>query len=164
MEYKILESPTKNFSKSETLGVGGFGCVYKARLEENLCATVKTLEGENSDAIREFECSAKYRHIKLNVGGQWVVSKRCSYDIHKTYETIHGISETKVTSYRKPFTSTTQSGVYKSISRIWISNITYEGVHLSKVMAVSREVIPSKKARRKASQSKGSKPIPSRGE
>ncbi|CAI9759696.1 unnamed protein product [Fraxinus pennsylvanica] len=55
MEYKMLESATNNFSESEILGMGGFGCVYKAKLEENLCVAVKRLEGGSSDAIKEFE-------------------------------------------------------------------------------------------------------------
>ncbi|CAA2985629.1 probable receptor kinase At1g80640 [Olea europaea subsp. europaea] len=55
MDYNVLESATNNFSESEILGKGGFGCVYKATLEENLCAAVKRLEGGTSDAIKEFE-------------------------------------------------------------------------------------------------------------
>ena len=37
------------------MGEGGFGCVYKARLDDNLYAAVKKLNCENHDAEREFE-------------------------------------------------------------------------------------------------------------
>ncbi|MCD7472550.1 hypothetical protein HAX54_013818 [Datura stramonium] len=55
MEYKTLESATNKFQESEILGEGGFGCVYKARLEDNLYVAVKKLEGGTRDAIKEFE-------------------------------------------------------------------------------------------------------------
>ncbi|XP_009764253.1 probable receptor-like protein kinase At1g80640 [Nicotiana sylvestris] len=55
MEYKTLESATNNFQESEILGEGGFGCVYKAKLEDNLYVAVKKLEGGTQDAIKEFE-------------------------------------------------------------------------------------------------------------
>lgn len=55
MDYKVLETATNNFRESDILGEGGFGCVYKARLEENLYVAVKRLEGGSQDAVREFE-------------------------------------------------------------------------------------------------------------
>ncbi|KAJ8563130.1 hypothetical protein K7X08_031582 [Anisodus acutangulus] len=55
MEYKTLESATNEFQESEILGEGGFGCVYKAKLEDNLYVAVKKLQGGTQDAIKEFE-------------------------------------------------------------------------------------------------------------
>ncbi|CAN4102038.1 unnamed protein product [Withania somnifera] len=55
MEYKTLELATNKFQESEILGVGGFGCVYKAKLEDNSYVAVKKLEGGTQDAIKEFE-------------------------------------------------------------------------------------------------------------
>lgn len=55
MDYKVLETATNNFRESDILGEGGFGCVYKARLEEDLYVAVKRLEGGSQDAVREFE-------------------------------------------------------------------------------------------------------------
>ncbi|KAJ0644662.1 putative protein kinase RLK-Pelle-RLCK-X family [Helianthus annuus] len=55
MDYSLLESATGNFGEGEVLGVGGFGCVYRARIDENLCVAVKRLDGGSQDAIKEFQ-------------------------------------------------------------------------------------------------------------
>ncbi|KAA8525545.1 hypothetical protein F0562_007402 [Nyssa sinensis] len=55
MDYKLLETATSNFRESNILGEGGFGCVYKARMDDNFYAAVKKLDGGSPDAIREFE-------------------------------------------------------------------------------------------------------------
>ncbi|PSS11192.1 Receptor-like protein kinase [Actinidia chinensis var. chinensis] len=55
MDYKLLEFATKNFQESNVLGEGGFGCVYKACLDDNFHVAVKRLDGGSQDAITEFE-------------------------------------------------------------------------------------------------------------
>lgn len=55
IDYKILEKGTNNFRDSDILGEGGFGCVYKARLDDNLHVAVKKINGGGQDAEREFE-------------------------------------------------------------------------------------------------------------
>ncbi|KAK9080018.1 hypothetical protein SSX86_001693 [Deinandra increscens subsp. villosa] len=55
MDYKLLESATDNFGDGEILGEGGFGCVYRARIDENLCVAVKRMDGGSQDAIKEFQ-------------------------------------------------------------------------------------------------------------
>ncbi|KAJ1407767.1 Serine-threonine/tyrosine-protein kinase, catalytic domain [Sesbania bispinosa] len=55
IDYKQLEKATGNFKESNILGEGGFGCVYKARLDDNLDVAVKKLHCESHHAEREFE-------------------------------------------------------------------------------------------------------------
>nr|XP_043607014.1 probable receptor-like protein kinase At1g80640 isoform X2 [Erigeron canadensis] len=55
MDYNLLESATNKFGESEILGVGGFGCVYKAKLDENCSVAVKRLDGGSQDAVKEFQ-------------------------------------------------------------------------------------------------------------
>lgn len=55
VDYKTLEKATNNFGDDNILGEGGFGCVYKARLDDNLIVAVKKLDCASQDAVREFE-------------------------------------------------------------------------------------------------------------
>ncbi|KAK6927598.1 Serine-threonine/tyrosine-protein kinase, catalytic domain, partial [Dillenia turbinata] len=54
-DYKALETGTGNFQGQNILGVGGFGCVYKACLDDNFQVAVKRLDCGGQDAEREFE-------------------------------------------------------------------------------------------------------------
>ncbi|KAI8547373.1 hypothetical protein RHMOL_Rhmol07G0190500 [Rhododendron molle] len=55
MDYKFLETATENFQESKILGEGCFGCVYKAKLGENIQVAVKRLNGGSPNSVREFE-------------------------------------------------------------------------------------------------------------
>lgn len=55
IDYKQIEKATGNFKESNILGEGGFGCVYKARLDDNLDVAIKKLNCESQYAEREFE-------------------------------------------------------------------------------------------------------------
>ncbi|XP_015972068.1 probable receptor-like protein kinase At1g80640 [Arachis duranensis] len=55
IDYKQIEKGTNNFKESNILGEGGFGCVYKATLDDNLDVAVKKLHCENQYAETEFE-------------------------------------------------------------------------------------------------------------
>uniref|UniRef100_A0A0D9WF37 Protein kinase domain-containing protein n=1 Tax=Leersia perrieri TaxID=77586 RepID=A0A0D9WF37_9ORYZ len=54
-EYPSLEAATAKFSESNLLGVGGFGCVYRAVFDAGVTAAVKRLEGGGPDCEKEFE-------------------------------------------------------------------------------------------------------------
>lgn len=55
IDYKQIEKATGNFKESNILGEGGFGCVYKASLNDNLDVAVKKMHCENHFAEREYE-------------------------------------------------------------------------------------------------------------
>ncbi|PWZ07342.1 putative receptor-like protein kinase [Zea mays] len=55
IEYPSLEAATGGFSESNVLGVGGFGCVYKAVFDGGVTAAVKRLEGGGPECEKEFE-------------------------------------------------------------------------------------------------------------
>jgi hypothetical protein len=57
IEYPSLEAATGEFSESNVLGVGGFGCVYKAVFDGGVTAAVKRLEGGGPECEKEFEVS-----------------------------------------------------------------------------------------------------------
>lgn len=58
IDFKLIEKATNNFHESNILGEGGFGCVYKARLDDNLIVAVKKLDCATQDAGKEFEVSS----------------------------------------------------------------------------------------------------------
>ncbi|TVU03108.1 hypothetical protein EJB05_51361 [Eragrostis curvula] len=55
MDYTALEAATGKFSESNVLGVGGFGCVYKANFDGGDVAAVKRLGGGGQECEKEFE-------------------------------------------------------------------------------------------------------------
>ncbi|RLN07200.1 putative receptor-like protein kinase [Panicum miliaceum] len=55
MDYTSLEAATGKFSESSVLGVGGFGCVYKANFDGGFAAAVKRLGNETQSCQKEFE-------------------------------------------------------------------------------------------------------------
>lgn len=69
IDYKLLEAATDNFSKSNVLGEGGTGHVYKACFNDKLLAAVKKIDNGGPDAEREFEnevnwlCKIRHQNI-----------------------------------------------------------------------------------------------------
>ncbi|KAE8732811.1 hypothetical protein F3Y22_tig00001728pilonHSYRG00071 [Hibiscus syriacus] len=55
MDYKILAEATNKFHQNNILGIGGFGCVYKAQFVDGSYAAVKKLECSSHDAEQEFQ-------------------------------------------------------------------------------------------------------------
>ncbi|VVB10731.1 unnamed protein product [Arabis nemorensis] len=53
--YKTLEKATSGFKDSNLIGEGGFGCVYKACLDNHTLAAVKKMENVSQEAKREFQ-------------------------------------------------------------------------------------------------------------
>ncbi|XWS26178.1 hypothetical protein CRYUN_Cryun26dG0008800 [Craigia yunnanensis] len=69
MDYKILEKATNKFHQGNILGVGGFGCVYKAQFDDGSYAAVKKLDCASQDAEKEFENEVdllcKFKHSNI---------------------------------------------------------------------------------------------------
>lgn len=69
IEYSKLHAATNNFSSNNILGEGGFGCVYKARFDDDSFAAVKKLDEGSRQAEHEFqnevELMSKIRHPNL---------------------------------------------------------------------------------------------------
>jgi serine/threonine protein kinase len=65
IEYPVLEAATGKFSESNVLGVGGFGCVYKAVFDGGVTAAVKRLEGGGPECEKEFEVSILFHCLLL---------------------------------------------------------------------------------------------------
>lgn len=54
-DFKTLEKATCGFKDSNIIGQGGFGCVYKACLDNNVKAAIKKIENVSQEAKREFQ-------------------------------------------------------------------------------------------------------------
>ncbi|XP_044478244.1 putative receptor-like protein kinase At4g00960 [Mangifera indica] len=57
--YETLVAATKNFHPNNKLGAGGFGPVYKGKLDDGREVAVKKLSHRSSQGTREFENEAK---------------------------------------------------------------------------------------------------------
>ncbi|XP_057836140.1 probable receptor-like protein kinase At1g80640 isoform X2 [Cryptomeria japonica] len=69
IDYLTLQEATNNFSSSNYLGKGGFGCVYKAQFHDGFCAAVKKLNDDRQQAEEEFQTEvdlmSRVRHPNL---------------------------------------------------------------------------------------------------
>ncbi|KAK0571509.1 hypothetical protein LWI29_017313 [Acer saccharum] len=57
--YQELRRATDNFSESNFLGKGSFGCVYKGILSDGTIVAVKVLNLELEDAFKSFDAECK---------------------------------------------------------------------------------------------------------
>ncbi|CAH2061061.1 unnamed protein product [Thlaspi arvense] len=68
-DTKTLEKATGGFKESNVIGQGGFGCVYKACLDNNTKAAVKKIENVCQEAKHEFqnevELLSKIQHSNI---------------------------------------------------------------------------------------------------
>ncbi|KAL7218689.1 hypothetical protein ACSBR2_011872 [Camellia fascicularis] len=68
-ELATISNATKNFSKDNKIGEGGFGPVYKGMLEGRLEIVVKLLSKNSQQGVDEFKneiiCIAKLQHQNL---------------------------------------------------------------------------------------------------
>lgn len=62
-DFKTLEKATGGFKDSNVIGEGGFGCVYKACLENNAKAAVKKMENVSQEAKREFQVKSQFQFL-----------------------------------------------------------------------------------------------------
>lgn len=77
--YKELAVATKNFARSELLGRGGFGSVYKGQLRDKTVIAVKSIakdsrQGEN-EFLAEVSIIGKIRHRNLVRLRGWCIEK-----------------------------------------------------------------------------------------
>ncbi|KAL3636915.1 Cold-responsive protein kinase 1 [Castilleja foliolosa] len=52
--YKELQIATENFNQANKIGEGGFGSVYKGRLNDGTLAAIKVLSAQSEQGVREF--------------------------------------------------------------------------------------------------------------
>ncbi|KAL1215144.1 putative receptor-like protein kinase [Cardamine amara subsp. amara] len=68
-DFKTLEKATGSFKDSNVIGKGGFGCVYKASLDNNVKAAIKKIENVSQEAKREFQNEvdllSKFQHSNI---------------------------------------------------------------------------------------------------
>ncbi|KAL4282747.1 hypothetical protein GQ457_16G000580 [Hibiscus cannabinus] len=68
-DYQTLEQSTNKFHQSNILGIGGFGCVYKAQFVDGSYAAVKKLDCSSHDAEKEFQNEvdllSKFKHSNI---------------------------------------------------------------------------------------------------
>ncbi|GER29173.1 kinase family protein [Striga asiatica] len=52
--YKELQAATENFDHANKIGEGGFGSVYKGKLNDGALAAIKVLSSQSEQGVREF--------------------------------------------------------------------------------------------------------------
>ncbi|XP_039049225.1 probable receptor-like protein kinase At1g80640 [Hibiscus syriacus] len=67
IDYKVLAEATNKFHQSNILGIGGFGCVYKAQFIDGSYAAVKKLGCSSHDAeqANEVDSLSKFKHLNI---------------------------------------------------------------------------------------------------